>query len=64
MRKLVYIGKDNIGNIFETSSFTEMQEMKTKGFQFTEKMVEIKEEKPMSEKVQKIIEKKIAKMRG
>lgn len=58
MRKLVYIGKDKIGNIFETEDFTEMTEMKNKGFLFTEKMVEVKEEKPISEKVQKIIEKK------
>lgn len=55
MRKLVYVGKDNLDTIVKTTSYDEMKFWKTKGFQFTEEMEEIKEEKkPDLERIAKI----------
>lgn len=55
MRKLVYVGKDNTDTIVKTTSYDEMKFWKTKGFQFTEEMEEIKEEKkPDLERIAKI----------
>lgn len=45
MRTLVYVGKDNYDTIVKTTSYEEMKFWKTKGFQFTEVMEDIKEEK-------------------
>lgn len=55
MRKLVYVGKDNVGNVIETADFKEKTYLEGKGFTFTEKMVEIvNREKPDLERIAKI----------
>lgn len=57
MRKLVYVGKDNVGNVIETADFKEKTYLEGKGFIFTEKMVEIvNREKPDLERIAKIRE--------
>ena len=55
MRKLIYVGKDNTGNVIETADFKEKTFLEDKGFTFTEKMVEIvNREKPDLERIAKI----------
>lgn len=65
MRKLVYVGynrKEDEG--IETTSYEVMNEYKAKGFKFKERLDEVKEEKPMNEKIKRIMKKKIEKIRG
>jgi hypothetical protein len=55
MRKLVYVGKNNYDTIVKTTSFDEMKFWKSKGFQFTEEMEDITEEKkPDTERIAKV----------
>ena len=55
MRKLVYIGKDAIGNTVKTESFAEKIFWEGKGYTFTAEMEEISRfGKPDLEKIAKI----------
>lgn len=55
MRKLVYVGKNNYDTIVKTTSYDEMKFWKTKGFQFTEEMEDITEEKkPDTNRIAKV----------
>jgi len=55
MRKLVYVGKNNYDTIVKTTSFDEMKFWKSKGFQFTEEMEDITEEKkPDTDRIAKV----------
>lgn len=56
MRKLVYVGKDKYDTIVKTTSYDEMKFWKTKGFNFTEEMEEIKEEYKPTNRAKKIAE--------
>lgn len=56
MRKLVYVGKDKYDTIVKTTSYEEMKFWKTKGFNFTEEMEEIKKEYKPTERAKKIAE--------
>ena len=63
MRKLVYVGKDNVGNVVKTESYTEKQFWATKGFEFTDTFEETEKKTPDLEKIRKIRE-ALAKKRG
>lgn len=55
MRKLVYVGKDKFDSIVKTTSYDEMKFWKTKGFEFTEVMEQITEEKkPDTDRIAKV----------
>lgn len=55
MRKLVYVGKNDYDTIVKTTSYDEMKFWKTKGFQFTEEMEDITEEKkPNLDRIAKV----------
>lgn len=57
MRKLVYVGH-NKDEAIETTSYETMMEYKNKGFVFKERLDDIKEEKPMDERIKRIMEMK------
>lgn len=64
MRKLVYVGYNkNIDKAVETCSYEKMMEYKNKGFVFRERLDDIKEEKPMNERIKRIMEMKKKGMR-
>ena len=44
MRKLVYVGKNNFGEVVETTIYTEKKEYERKGFRFTERLDEVRQE--------------------
>ena len=55
MRKLVYVGKNDYDTIVKTTSYDEMKFWKSKGFQFTEEMEDITEEKkPDTNRIEKV----------
>lgn len=59
MRKLVYVGYNRKEDeAIETTSYEKMMEYKNKGFVFKERLDDIKEEKPMDERIKRIMEKK------
>lgn len=59
MRKLVYVGYNRKEDeAIETTSYEKMMEYKNKGFVFRERLDDIKEEKPMNERIKRIMEMK------
>ena len=62
MRKLVYEGFKNDVKVMETSSWGEMQEGKMQGLKFRSRLDEVREERPISEKTQGIINRAKAKI--
>lgn len=59
MRKLVYVGYNRKEDeAIETTSYEKMMEYKNKGFVFKERLDDIKEEKPMNERIKRIMEMK------
>lgn len=45
MRKLVYVGTNGNGKMIETTSYTEKEEYRAKGYEFHTRMDEVKEER-------------------
>ena len=54
MRKLVYVGTDNMDTIVKTTSYDEMKEWKEKGFVFKEVMEEITKEYEPTSRAKKV----------
>lgn len=65
MRRLVYVGKNEKGEIFETPHYEEKREKERQGFKFTERLDNIPKEETEEQREKRLarIEKRLAKIR-